>query len=181
MKTAPSAVTSSVTGLAWLGSAAAADFGRSMGTPVVIIGAATMKMMSSTSITSTIGVMLISLITAFLRLRRRRPPPPPPEATPIPMSVAPRFELAAENGGEFVGKAFQPADQLAGIGAELVIGDNRRNGGDKADSGSEQRFGNRARHDGEAGVGRGGNGGKGIHDAPDRAEQPDERTGRTDG
>jgi hypothetical protein len=36
--------------------------GRSTGTPEVIIGAATMKMMSSTSITSTKGVTLISAI-----------------------------------------------------------------------------------------------------------------------
>ncbi len=47
--------------------AAAAELGRSIGTPAVIMGAATMKMISSTSITSTIGVMLISLMTAFLR------------------------------------------------------------------------------------------------------------------
>ena len=34
--------------------------GRSIGTPTVRSGAATMKMMSSTSMTSTIGVTLIS-------------------------------------------------------------------------------------------------------------------------
>src|SRR5690554_8005963 len=110
-------------GWVWLGISLAAVRGKSTGTPTVIIGAATMKMISSTSITSTIGVMLISLITAFLRPRRPRPPPPPrPVAAPIPISVAPRFELSAENGGEFVGKAFQAPHHLRGVRAELVIG-----------------------------------------------------------
>ena len=40
----------------------ASDFGNSIGTPTVSSGAVTMKMMSSTSMTSTIGVTLISLI-----------------------------------------------------------------------------------------------------------------------
>ena len=40
----------------------------------VISGAATMKMISSTSITSTIGVTLISAITAARRPPRRPPP-----------------------------------------------------------------------------------------------------------
>ena len=41
-------------------SVVARDFGRSSGTPTVSSGAVTMKMTSSTSITSTIGVTLIS-------------------------------------------------------------------------------------------------------------------------
>src|SRR5690606_17113493 len=133
-------VTPTVTGSAWFGIAAAEEVGRSIGTPAVIIGAATMKMISSTSITSTMGVMLISLMTAFLRPRRRRPPPPPPPVeTPIPILAAPSFELAAQNGREFVGKAFQPADQLAGIGAQLVVGYNSGNSGNKADGGCKKR------------------------------------------
>src|SRR5690606_8544503 len=156
--------------------------GRSTLSPEVIIGAATIMMMSRTSMTSTIGVTLISLMTpVFLRRRPRRPPPPPPpDAAPMPMSAAPRFELAGQDGGEFVGKAFQPADHLAGIGGELVIGDNRRNGSDETDCGGEQRFGDRAGHDGKIGIGRGRDIGEGVHDAPDRAEQADKGPGRTD-
>ncbi len=41
-------------------SSAARDFGRSSGTPTLSNGAVTMKMTSNTSITSTIGVTLIS-------------------------------------------------------------------------------------------------------------------------
>src|SRR5882757_2869239 len=51
--------------------------GRSISMVDVIKGAATMKMISSTSMTSTIGVTLISAITAARR-RPRRPPPAEP-------------------------------------------------------------------------------------------------------
>ena len=44
-----------------------------MGTPTCSSGAATMKMIKSTSITSTMGVTLISLMGAWRRDRRRRP------------------------------------------------------------------------------------------------------------
>ena len=49
-------------GSSGLVSVCALVFGRSTGTPTVRSGAVTMKMMSSTSITSTNGVTLISLI-----------------------------------------------------------------------------------------------------------------------
>ena len=49
--------------------------GRSSSTPAVIIGAVTMKMMRSTSMTSTKGVTLISLIM----------PPPPWEGPDMPI------------------------------------------------------------------------------------------------
>jgi hypothetical protein len=49
--------------------------GNSIGTPEVSIGAVTIKMMSSTSITSTNGVTLISCMGLCLRARPRRPPP----------------------------------------------------------------------------------------------------------
>ena len=73
----------SVEQTATVGKAAAAVFGSSSGTPTVSMGAATMKMIRSTSITSTKGVTLISLIAAARPLRRpRRPPPPDDLMTP---------------------------------------------------------------------------------------------------
>jgi len=66
--------------------------GRSIGTPTVIIGAATMKMISSTSMTSTSGVTLISLIGFLLpppRREPRRPPPPPFDPTDIAIGQSP--------------------------------------------------------------------------------------------
>ncbi len=58
--TRPSGFTVMVSGSCSWASGCAAVRGRSTGTPEVIMGAATMKMMSKTSITSTKGVTLIS-------------------------------------------------------------------------------------------------------------------------
>jgi hypothetical protein len=58
----PSAVRVTTIGFFDWPSFAAVVFGSSIGTPVTIRGAATMKMIKSTSITSTMGVMLISAI-----------------------------------------------------------------------------------------------------------------------
>src|SRR5690606_18282721 len=178
---APSGVTATVNGWVWLGISAAAVRGRSTGTPAVIIGAATMKMISSTSITSTMGVMLISLMTALPRRRRRRPPPPPPpDGPPIPILAVPCFELAGKNGRELVSKAFEAPDHLPGIGAELVVGDNGRNGGHKANGGRKEGLGDGTGDNGQIGRRRLSDIGKGVHNAPDRAEKADERARRTD-
>jgi hypothetical protein len=61
-KTWPVALMDKVMGLASTLRGAAEVFGRSRGTPPLMSGAATMKMMRSTSMTSMNGVMLISLI-----------------------------------------------------------------------------------------------------------------------
>jgi hypothetical protein len=55
-------------------SARACVSGRSIGTPTVSMGAAIMKMIKSTSITSTKGVTLISDMSAWRRPRLRWPP-----------------------------------------------------------------------------------------------------------
>ena len=62
MKTLPSALTLMASGSLLDSSCLPLACGSSMGTPTCNSGAATMKMISSTSITSTIGVTLISLI-----------------------------------------------------------------------------------------------------------------------
>ena len=69
MKIAPFLSSAIWTGLACWSSAPARLSGRSTGTPATSKGAVTMKMISSTSITSTNGVTLISAIGA----RRERP------------------------------------------------------------------------------------------------------------
>jgi hypothetical protein len=76
-----------VIGLASTFKGAARVCGRSSGTPAVIRGAATMKTMSSTSMTSMNGVMLISLM-APRRLPRRRRRPPCPFASPAATAIA---------------------------------------------------------------------------------------------
>ena len=66
--------------------------GRSIGTPTVSSGADTMKMISNTSMTSTIGVTLISLITGLRRCRRL--PNDPECAPPLAMAMkSPRTDL----------------------------------------------------------------------------------------
>src|SRR6202022_2811978 len=129
--------------------------GRSSGTPTVSSGADTMKMMSSTSITSTIGVTLISAMTGLRRLRR--PPPPDELATFMPMVCcpncpshytcrhtcrpsAPLVDLTGQDGRKFVGEALEPLGLPVHLGGELVVENSGRNGGDKADRGRKQRF-----------------------------------------
>src|SRR6478609_6199990 len=98
----------SVTGFASMFKGAALVCGRSRGTPVLIIGAATMKMMSSTSITSMNGVMLISLMAPP---RRRELPPAEPAMAivdfPLSRVSDALVDLARENGRELVGEAFE--------------------------------------------------------------------------
>src|SRR4051812_23854890 len=106
-----------------------------------------MKMISSTSITSTIGVTLISLITGLRRCPRlptATPPLGPPAPTQSPLG---RFvDLPRQDRGKFVGEALQPLRLLVHLGHELVIENRRRDGGNKADRGREQGLGDAGRH-----------------------------------
>src|SRR5829696_3908650 len=173
-KTRPLSLTDSVSGsLSW-SSPLAWVCGRSMGTPAVSSGADTMKMISSTSITSTIGVTLISLITGR---RPRRPRAAPPALIPIASSFRPLIDLPRQNRGEFPGKALQTLAVPGYLGNELVVENGRRNGGNQADCGRKQRFRDTRRHHRERSVLRGGDRLEARHDAPDRAEQADERAG----
>src|SRR5437667_7495036 len=56
---------------------------------------------------------------------------------------------------------------------EVIVDDDRRDRGDEADRGREQRFRNAGRDDGKVGGLRLRDADEGIHDAPDRAEQAD--------
>src|SRR5689334_5642562 len=156
--------------------------GRSISMLDVIKGAATMKMISSTSITSTIGVTLISAITAARR-RPRRPPPPPAEpamfiamillsrcARHLPSS-RPLVDLAGQDGRKLVGEAFQALRLPVHFGSELIIENGRRDGGDKTDGGRKQRFRDAGRHRRKRGVFRGRDRLEARHDAPDGSEQ----------
>ena len=105
------------TGSLFWSSAAALLCGRSTWTPVVNNGAVTMKMISSTSITSTIGVTLISAMTGRRRCRRlptAAPAPPPliPIRPPSPALV----DLPRQDRGEFVGEPLQALGLLVHLG-----------------------------------------------------------------
>src|SRR5215213_1150366 len=153
-KTLPSALIDSVTGFASVLSGAAAAFGRSIGTPAVISGAVTMKMMRSTSMTSMNGVILISLMTPRLPRRRRRRPPPCPcamaEAIVIAAAASGRLrrvrvhalvDLARQDRRELVGEALEPRLQLRHLRLQLVVGEHRRDRREEPDRGRKQRLG----------------------------------------
>src|SRR5437588_4791047 len=145
--TSPLVLTVTVSGsLSW-SSDLACVCGRSIGTPTVSSGADTMKMMSSTSITSTIGVTLISASTG-LRRWRRLPTAIVAVAPPAPtQSPSGRFvDLPRQDRGKLVGKPFKPLRLLVHLGDELVIENRRRDGGNKADRGREQGLGDAGRH-----------------------------------
>ncbi|MNJ31888.1 hypothetical protein D3C77_265400 [compost metagenome] len=99
MKMAPFWSIDTVTGLSVVSTALASVLGSSSGTPTVSSGAEIMKMISSTSMTSTRGVTLISLSGRLRARRRPRPrpsePPPPPRA----MDQAPRRRFSSADGG----------------------------------------------------------------------------------
>src|SRR5690606_38339974 len=120
MEMAPSGVTVTVIGLRSSGMAWACVFGRLTGTPMVISGAATMKTISSTSMTSTLGVTLISLIGAP-PARPRRLPFLPAE---MPMPISGRLsgvELARQQRHKAIGKAVKAGGNDAGFATELVV------------------------------------------------------------
>src|SRR5690606_38569809 len=171
--------------------APASVLGSSTGTPTVSKGAEIMKMISSTSMTSTSGVTLISDSGRFFaRLRPRTRPPPAPPA-PMPISAPPRVDgrlghrgavaqTAGHRGLQLVGEALEPAGELGRVDRELVVGDIGRDGRRQADGGGEQGLGDGRRHRGQVGVAGRGDGVEGVHDAPDGAEQADEGRRRGD-
>ncbi|MNQ93750.1 hypothetical protein D3C85_1092320 [compost metagenome] len=98
MKMAPFWSIETVIGLSVVSTALASVLGSSTGTPTVSSGAEIMKMISSTSMTSTSGVTLISL-SGRLRARRRPRPPLEPPPPPIAMDQAPRRRFRSADGG----------------------------------------------------------------------------------
>src|SRR6185312_11411127 len=142
MKTSPLTFTVTASGSCFgVGICCPFASGRSTGMPTCRSGAATMKIISSTSITSTIGVTLISLIGA-LRPRRRRPrPPPPPIFTLAPMCSGPHVDLTRYDRGELVGKGVQTLRDRRRIGGKFVVEDDGGNGGHQTERRCEQCFG----------------------------------------
>ena len=63
----------------------------------------------------------------------------------------------------------------------MIVDHHRRDRRDEAERGRQQRLGNAGRDHGEIGRVRLGDADEGIHDAPHRAEQADERRGGADG
>src|SRR5512134_1741674 len=100
-----------------------------MSTPVFIIGAATMKMISRTSMTSTIGVTLISLL---------RSSPPPPAFMPM-VTTSPQ-EMALDDVEVVLLERLHLRAQDADSTHEEVVRHHRGNRRDQAHRGGEQRL-----------------------------------------
>src|SRR3546814_7193985 len=80
-------------------------------------------------------------------------------------------QLARQDRAELAGEGLQPSGVAPEVVRQLVVADHRRNRGDQAERGGEQRLGDARRHHRKAGVLRRGDRGEGVHDAPYRAEQ----------
>ena len=132
-----------------------------------------MKMTSSTSITSTMGVMLMSAMSLVL-------------GTPAPAPVcmcAPMLKLRSgslrrhilRHAGRCMGK---PLRAIAEIDIGQIIDDDGRDCGGKANRGRKQSFGNAGADGGEACVFGSGDPAETVHDAPNRAEKAHKRRGQ---
>src|SRR5579864_981220 len=135
------------TGLSGRGCSGAVLAGRLTPMSTVASGAATMKMISSTRITSMNGVTLISCW-----ISRSSPPAREPRRMAMPLLRRSRQRRRA--------KPLSPADDqeqlrrsVAEQGAiarddagEVVVDHDRRNGCDEPERGRQQRFGNAGRH-----------------------------------
>src|SRR5512134_1595949 len=140
-------------------------WGRFTSTPWVSIGAVTMKMMRSTSITSTRGVTLISAI-----IRRS------PLLLPVERAIALHLvDVAFEEVDELDGEAVDPRRDRPDPVEEVVVRHDRGDRGDQPRRRGDQGLRDAGGHGGERCAPGSGDSREGIHDPPDGPEQADER------
>src|SRR5579863_5708501 len=138
-------------------------------------GAVTMKMTSSTSMTSMYGTTLMSAIA-----RRERPP------RMLERLVEPAIEyslmrLALQNVRKLFDEGLEADREAIDVVCVAIVGDHGRDRGEQADRGRRQRFGNAGRDVGERRLLHVGEAAEGVHDPPHRTEQADIRADRADG
>src|SRR3954452_5867860 len=188
-----SGLTVTYTGWSGRGCGSTALAGRSTPRSTVASGAATMKMISSTSITSMNGVTLISWASARSSSlpRARIPNRAPMTALLRGACGAGRATAAIETALKTSLAADQQQQLRRGVAEQrairrdrtrqIIIDHDRRDGRDQPERGRQQRLGNSRRDHREVGGVGLGDADKGIHDAPHRAEQSDEGRGGADG
>src|SRR3954469_12111520 len=151
--------------------------GRSTLTPRTIIGVMTMKMISSTSTTSTSGATLISARTRPLGCgleTMRRPRDGCGEKLVIALPCSRRAPL--ENGVDQLRRRLVDVDgHVVQLGGEVVVEPHRDDGDAQADCGGHQRLGDAGGHRADAAAPLGGVGQllERGDDAADGAEQAD--------
>src|SRR4051812_32315276 len=149
------------------------SLGSCTGIDVVTTGTVIRKMISSTSITSTRGVVLIVETTSS-------------------SSAWPTFIAMASDLGRVLGRAQEHRMQVGREAAhhfhgglvatnEPVVAKYRGYRHGKADGRHDQRLAHRTGHLVDGRLARDADGREGVIDAPDRSEESDERRGRTDG
>src|SRR5271157_5680865 len=152
----------------------ACTLGTSTSMPNSITWAVSMKMMSSTSTTSTNGVTLIS--DRLAPPPRRREPYPPPPLTDKAMALLSQTALGQVQ--EFQGKVVHARADLPDSVAENVVENSRRDGGCQPRRRGNQRFRDARRHRAQAGRAHLSQFVKRADNAQHRAEQPNERRNR---
>src|SRR5271170_3261731 len=170
-------------GLSGRGWRSTLEVGRSTATSTVASGAAIMKMMSSTRMTSMNGVTLISwispsetspwtrrMLTRSLRRRHCRR-----------ITLRPLDEIAAHERHDLDAGVGIERAILRNRAREHIVDHDRRDRCRETERGREQRLGDARRHHGEIGGVQLRDPDEAVHDAPHRAEQADERRGRADG
>src|SRR5579875_2714708 len=132
-------------------------------------GAVSMKITSSTSTTSTRGVMLISASAVWVW------PPLLVKATGrlhgVLIGLQRRFFHAVE---QLAAEVVHAGGEVAAAGGELVVGDHGGNGDDQAGRGGDQRFRHARSHRTERRGSLHGQAVEGVDDAHDGAEESDE-------
>src|SRR5579859_7681674 len=140
-------------------------------------GAVTMKMTSSTSMTSTSGVTLMS---ARLVPADSSSPPSAWRANAMVFSAHAAWleEVPIDDVQEVAGEVLHLRGEHLNPVEEHVVEDDRRDRGEESDGGSDQGLGDPRGHRLDGGVAGGaGEGLEAGHDPPHRSEQPDERRG----
>src|SRR5215831_15320108 len=167
------------TGLSGRGCSGAVLAGKLTPMSTVASGAATMKMMSSTKMTSMNGVTLISCW-----MSRSSPSDRFPRRTAMMLlrrSCERRRSAmlsAADHQQELRRGVIQERAVATDDANKMVVDHDRGDRGDEPHGGCQQRFGNAGSNHGEIGGVGFGNADERVHDSPDRAEQADERRGR---
>src|SRR5882724_2915431 len=168
-------------------------FGRSTGTVLLITGMVMRKMISSTSMTSTSGVVLMLDITVFsselpptlidmvsphsLAERRRLGG----RRTRTAATLAPHAGTAHQVGMQVAGKVTQGILQELVAAEQPVVTHDRRYRDEEANGGHDERLAHRACDFVDARLAGDADRHQRVQNAPDRTEQPDERGYGPDG
>src|SRR5215475_5911619 len=148
----------------------AAARGRLTSMPRYIIGAVSMKISSSTSTTSTSGMMLISASDDPIR----RSPSDGPTLNAIFGRPPQLRHRAAQHVEQVEGEAVHLRGPVTDAVDEVVVADDGGDGGGEAGGRRDQRLRDARRHYGQAGRALRADAVEGRHDAPHGAEEPDE-------